>query len=229
MIITENKRSNLPNSEFGIPEERKYPLDTKRHVESAIRLFGHAPDDKKAELAQRIRLAAKKYDIEIGEDLEISKYTSESDSGYDSTIDAKSHITNVGRVMNKLIADLEKRKIYHDASKLSEPERSCYDKYIPLLKEAKYGSPEYVEIRRNMQKEGLDHHYRVNRHHPEHFDNGVDDMTLVDLVEMFVDWKAASMRSDTGFIEGLAGNKKRYKLSDQIYKIFKNTHKEYFE
>lgn len=226
--LTETARRNIPNSEFGLPEERKYPLNTEAHVKSAIRLFGHCPENKRAELAQRIRLAAKKYDIKIKDDSVLGKYLSEATTEYDSTIDARSHITTVNRFMSKIIVELEKRSTYHDASKLEEPEKSCYDKYIPLLKEAKYGTPEYLEIRKNMEKEGLKHHYEANRHHPEHFKDGINDMTLVDIVEMFIDWQAASQRSDTGFKEGLKSNRKRYGINEQLYRIFLNTDKEYF-
>ena len=227
--LTETARRNIPNSEFGLPEDRKYPLNTEAHVKSAIRLFGHCPENKKAELSQRIRLAAKKYDIKIKEDSVLGKYLSEVAQEYDSTIDAKSHIATVSKFMNTLIADLEKRKIYHDSSKLEEPERSCYDKYIPLLKTAKYGTDEYNAIRKAMEKEGLKHHYESNRHHPEYHKDGINDMTLVDIVEMFIDWEAASQRSDTGFKEGLKLNRKKYGMNEQLYRILLNTDKEYFD
>ena len=50
--MNETKRSNLPDSEFGIPEERKFPLDSEEHVRSAIKLFGHADESKKKQLAK---------------------------------------------------------------------------------------------------------------------------------------------------------------------------------
>ena len=77
IIFNETKRSNLPDSAFGIPEDRKYPLDTKAHVKSAIKLFGHAEESKKKSLAIRIRDAAKKYDISIPETTQCYKYLSE--------------------------------------------------------------------------------------------------------------------------------------------------------
>jgi hypothetical protein len=47
--------------------------------------------------------------------------------------------------------------------------------------------------------DGLKHHYSHNRHHPEFFgEDGVDGMTLVDLIEMLADWKAATERHDDG-------------------------------
>ena len=77
LTVTESKRSELPDSSFGIPEDRKYPLDTEQHVKSAIKLFGHAEESKKKSLAKRINAAAKKYDISIPENTQCYKYLSE--------------------------------------------------------------------------------------------------------------------------------------------------------
>lgn len=76
-ILSETKRSELPDKAFGIPEDRKYPLDTEQHVRSAIKLFGHAEEGKKKKLAQNIRSAAKKYDISIPENTQCYKYLNE--------------------------------------------------------------------------------------------------------------------------------------------------------
>ena len=74
----ETARKNLPDSAFGIPEDRKYPLDTEQHVKSAIKLFGHAEESKKKSLARRIQSAARKYDIKIPETTQCYKYLHES-------------------------------------------------------------------------------------------------------------------------------------------------------
>ena len=76
--ILESSRSVLVDDEFGIPEDRKYPLDTRQHVLSAIKLFGHAEEPKKKELAKRINKAAKKYNIKIPETTQCYKYLTES-------------------------------------------------------------------------------------------------------------------------------------------------------
>lgn len=76
-IIKESKRSELPDSEFGIPEDRKFPLNDREHVVSAIKLFGHAEESKKKALAKRIKSAAKKYDVEIPETTQVYKYLKE--------------------------------------------------------------------------------------------------------------------------------------------------------
>ena len=61
--LSSKERNKIPLEKFGIPEERKYPLDTKKHVYSAIRLFGHSEEKYRAELAKNIFTAMKHYKI----------------------------------------------------------------------------------------------------------------------------------------------------------------------
>ena len=77
LYFNENKRSNLKDSDFGIPEDRKFPLDTEQHVRSAIRLFGHAEESKKKALARKISRRAKDYNIEIPKTTQVYKYLHE--------------------------------------------------------------------------------------------------------------------------------------------------------
>lgn len=149
---------------------------------------------------------------------------------YDSTNDSLLHMLNIQNVFDLIILpELSNRAINHDSSKLEDPEKEVYDKYIPLLRTAKYGTPEYEEIRKNMYNDGLKHHYESNRHHPEHFKNGISDFTIIDLVEMICDHFAASLRSDTSFIDGLDNNAKKYKYPKELTSIITNTYNEYFK
>lgn len=75
--ISAKERRAIPLNEFGIPEKRAYPLDTEKHVRSAIKLFWRAPKKYKKKLAHRIVRAMKKYDLPmdlIGKDNEINHY-----------------------------------------------------------------------------------------------------------------------------------------------------------
>ena len=73
-------------------------------------------------------------------------------------------------------------------------------------------------------KPALMNHYAINSHHPEFYKNGVDGMDLMDLVEMFCDWKAATERHVDGSPENSIGiNAKRFELSPQLEMIFRNT------
>jgi len=70
----------------------------------------------------------------------------------------------------------------------------------------------------------LGHHYAKNRHHPEHFARGTKDMNLIDLIEMFCDWKAATMRHNDGNLEkSIEKNQTRFGMSEELTEIFKNT------
>lgn len=133
------------------------------------------------------------------------------------------HIHTVQMLLLEVIQDLQQRMITHDQSKLHEPERAIFDEATHRLKGLVYGSEEYTAQLKDM-KPALDHHYANNRHHPEFFSDGVNGMTLVDLLEMIVDWKAATMRHATGSItNSLEVNKKRFNLSPEIIRILENT------
>jgi len=72
--------------------------------------------------------------------------------------------------------------------------------------------------------EGLAHHYENNRHHPEHFADGVAGMTLVDVAEMLADWKAATERvKDGDLTRSLKIQQERFGLSDDLVSILRNT------
>lgn len=72
--LSTKERNELDDSQFGLPEDRKYPLTDAAHVKSAISYFHKCPGGKKKKLAARIRRAAKKYNVTIGEDAEVNKY-----------------------------------------------------------------------------------------------------------------------------------------------------------
>lgn len=75
-------------------------------------------------------------------------------------------------------------------------------------------------------KPALEHHYAMYRHHPEHFQNGVNDMNLIDLVEMLADWKAASERQHNGnLLTSIELNATRFNITDQLKQILINTAK----
>lgn len=142
---------------------------------------------------------------------------------YDSTEDTLKHKNLVEKNMEKIISMLEKRAAEHDDSKLKNPEKACYDKYIPELQKVKYGTKEYDSIKKKMEKEGLKHHFEENPHHPEHYENGVAGMDIIDLMEMFCDWYSASQRSDTSFKEGVKRNISTYKITGPLADILENS------
>lgn len=142
---------------------------------------------------------------------------------YDSTGDTLRHSLRVGALMGQAITELVQRSVRHDLSKVEPPEREVFDRVTPRLKGLTYGTDEYKTALADMGA-GLDHHYAVNRHHPEHYIDGVNNMTLVDLIEVLADWKAATERHDTGSLaKSLAVQQERFGLSDQLVQVLRNT------
>lgn len=131
-----------------------------------------------------------------------------------------------------------------------------FDAVTPKLKGLTYGSDEYKASLAEMGV-ALEHHYEHNSHHPEHFKkavciicfhemrgdipnrcpectNGtfttepdVSQMTLLDVIEMLCDWKAATERHADGSISKSLGiNTKRFGITPQLASILENTAKE---
>lgn len=146
---------------------------------------------------------------------------------YDSTEDTKAHIRQVRDLLEIVVGKLAVRALFHDTSKLEEPEKSLYDQYKPKIAETEkrfgYGSPEYKAVLEQMGP-ALSHHYASNSHHPEHYPNGVEGMSLPDVLEMLADWKSSSLGS--GQPLNLEANRLRFGISDQLFEILKNTIKE---
>lgn len=141
----------------------------------------------------------------------------------DSRIATYEHIQTVQGILDRVIEHLQKRRAVHDQSKLADPEKSVFDEFTPKLAGLTYGSEEYKSFLAAM-KPALDHHYAANSHHPEHFEAGIRGMSLLDLVEMLCDWKAATMRHNDGDIrKSIEINQKRFGYSDELKKIFLNT------
>lgn len=170
--------------------------------------------------------------------------------------DTKEHIAQVRGNMLEMVGNLIARAMDHDQSKLESPELEIFTEYTPKLKNSTYGSDEYKGFLMGMG-EALKHHYEHNSHHPEHYkkhvciicfkeykelpnhcedcmngtfteESDIKQMDLLDIVEMFCDWKAATMRhADGNIIKSIDLNKNRFKYSNDIEEIFKNTAKNF--
>jgi hypothetical protein len=65
------EKDRLDDAEFAFPKERKEPLSDARHVRNAIARFDQVEgvsDAERDQAWQRIRAAAKRYDVDISED-----------------------------------------------------------------------------------------------------------------------------------------------------------------
>lgn len=147
---------------------------------------------------------------------------------YDSTQDTLEHISKVQERIQIVVSELMIRAVRHDMSKLVEPEKAAYDALMAFKSshDMVYGSPDYAEGLKILGP-ALDHHYEVNSHHPQHYPNGISGMSLLDVIEMLCDWKAAGERYKDGNIQqSLTHNKERFGISDQLFTILENTVKE---
>lgn len=138
-------------------------------------------------------------------------------------VETQKHIENVRKYIRFIIDKLDMRGVKHDASKLESPEVEIFADNTLQLAKLTYGSEEYKASLENM-KPALDHHYASNRHHPEHFINGINDMTLIDILEMFCDWKASTLRHNDGnLLKSIEINAERFNMDGQLKQILLNT------
>lgn len=145
--------------------------------------------------------------------------------------DTEKHVRLVQTFLSTLIQELEQRAEQHDASKFEEPEKSIFIKHTPALKGISFGSPEYKEHLAKVRV-ALDHHYANNKHHPEWANynpvttsniSKISHMNLVDLMEMFADWMASSIRYEGDIYESIRVSQERFGFSDELKQIFENT------
>lgn len=133
------------------------------------------------------------------------------------------HINVVRNFLNIIVREILERGENHDSSKLEDPELPIFTEYTKKLADTTYDSEDYKKYLQEM-KPALDHHYAKNRHHPEHHKDGINDMTLIDLIEMLCDWMAATQRHHDGnILKSLEINSKRFNVSEQLNKILHNT------
>ncbi len=142
---------------------------------------------------------------------------------YDSAADTLAHIKRVDDLLKMCAAILLDRGRDHDKSKLLPPEKEIFDVCTQKLKTLTYGSEEYKQSLSELRP-ALEHHYAHNSHHPEHYQNGINDMNLFDVLEMFMDWKAAGERHENGSIwKSIEINADRFSISPQLQSILRNT------
>ncbi len=59
------ERHELPDSDFGLPEDREYPMPDAAHVRAAEAYFRYAPKGKESELARNILKKAEQYGVDV--------------------------------------------------------------------------------------------------------------------------------------------------------------------
>ena len=130
------------------------------------------------------------------------------------------HITTVQKHLHSIIEALEKRARLHDLSKLSLDEFGGFVEINQIAREHPYGSEEYRESLKGNKTIKL--HFSQNSHHPEYYPNGMADMSLLDIIEMVCDWKAASETyGQTSFEDSLEIQCKRFGLSEEQLRLIR--------
>ena len=135
------------------------------------------------------------------------------------------HIKIMRELVSDIVVDILTRGMDHDKSKLESPEFEILIKY-PTNKTTPFASRAY-SVRLEELHIALKHHYENNPHHPEHFEKGILDMTLVDLILMLLDWKSSSLlQTDGDILISIEKLQTRFNYSDELKQIFINTAKQ---
>jgi hypothetical protein len=146
---------------------------------------------------------------------------------FDSTDETREHIRQVAERLRAVCRELEMRGERHDASKLGEAEKPFFDAVGSNLKGLVYGTDAYREAIEKLRP-ALVHHYACNSHHPEHYPDGVAGMDLLDLIEMYCDWAAATLRTKNGDMpRSIELNAERFGIGAPLRQILENTWKRY--
>ncbi len=64
-ILNEEERKELPDSVFGLPERREYPMPDAAHVRAAESYFRYCPEDLKPKLARAILAKAQEFGVDV--------------------------------------------------------------------------------------------------------------------------------------------------------------------
>lgn len=143
------------------------------------------------------------------------------------TEDLQKHKDLIKNILYNFSFKLKERADNHDNSKYSNEEKDVFENVDNIKREDFNSYEQYFSYTKPLIQKALDHHYSNNRHHPEHFKNGVEDMNLLDILEMVADWESsASCRGtqlDTNY------SFKRFNIEPQLQKIILNTLKIMYE
>ncbi len=64
-VLDTEERRELPDSVFGLPERREFPMPDAAHVRAAEAYFRYCPDDLKPKLARAILKFAREYGVDV--------------------------------------------------------------------------------------------------------------------------------------------------------------------
>lgn len=139
------------------------------------------------------------------------------------------HRHRVFTYMSRIAREIMQRGNDHDQSKYSDQEFPVYARTIKEFDKHQFGTEGYKKAKESLGP-ALEHHFKHNRHHPEHFEMGIDGMTLVDLLEMVCDWKSATLNHPEkpgNMTKSLEMAIVKYNISPQLARVLYNTMREF--
>ena len=143
------------------------------------------------------------------------------------TEDLQKHKDLIKNILYNFSFKLKERADNHDNSKYSNEEKDVFENVDNIKREDFDSYEQYFSYTKPLIQKALDHHYANNRHHPEHFKNGVEDMNLLDILEMVADWESSASCRNT--ILDTDYSFKRFNIEPQLQKIILNTLKIMYE
>lgn len=63
--LSYEEKNELPDSVFGLPERREYPMPDAAHVRAAEAYFRYCPENLKPKLARAIVARAKEFGVDV--------------------------------------------------------------------------------------------------------------------------------------------------------------------
>lgn len=139
------------------------------------------------------------------------------------------HRQRVFQIMSRLSHEMILRGNKHDESKFESEELPYYINTIDIFEKNHFDSEGYYKAKESLGP-ALEHHYKHNRHHPEHFNNGIEGMNLVDILELLADWKSATLNRPNhrgDILESVDILSKKYGICDQLKTLLINTLKDF--
>lgn len=64
-VLNSEERKELPDSLYGLPERREYPMPDAAHVRAAEAYFRYCPEDLRPKLARAILRFAREYGVDV--------------------------------------------------------------------------------------------------------------------------------------------------------------------
>ena len=133
----------------------------------------------------------------------------------------KTYFASLGKPLSpeNLREEFLRRLLFHDDSKLEGRELEQNKEYLPSYLSAEEGSvlANTLEVKLRYP------HRKENRHHPEYFENGIEGMNVIDLLEMTVDMVAHMLMEDKKLILLMTQFREEYQVEPMLYQLLLHT------